>query len=355
MLQDIWESLKVLPIERTILFSDMLKRSDEQAAAAEDDKKKVVPAELGAFIAFPDFAGLETPAEMASAVQSKLRSPESYYGLEAICPKLQNAFFDGHELSFSSSVISHIASNDIARVRIFERSAPSKVVVLVPYWNASPNGLLSLAKLLYHFGYTVALLTLPYHAQRARPGSEFADYFVSANLGRTIASVRQAVADVYGVVSWLERRGHREFSIVGTSLGSCIAGIASAFDHRIRKAALVLTAGSFADVVCSGRSTRHISVALQTAFRMEEIRSIWDLISLHAYCLQFKERNTKLLLLSAKQDTVVMPELTRDFLSKLKKHNLNFTETWLDCGHYTIGRFPFNLAATWSMVKFLGS
>ena len=37
---------------------------------------------------------------------------------------------------------------------------------------------------------------MPYHFERSRPGAAHADYMLSANLGRTLQSVRQAVVDV---------------------------------------------------------------------------------------------------------------------------------------------------------------
>ena len=57
-----------------------------------------------------------------------------------------------------------------------------------------------------------------------------ADYAVSANIGRTIDATRQAVIDVRSCYDWLQQRGYTDLGIVGTSLGSCYAFLATAHD-----------------------------------------------------------------------------------------------------------------------------
>src|SRR6185436_19739326 len=106
----------------------------------------------------------------------------------------------------------------------------------------------------------------------------------------------------------------RRFSVVGASLGSCIAGLTGLFDPRVGASALLLTAGNFADVVWTGRATRHIREALQPAMTLEELRAIWSIISLDSFVDRFRKPDHRLLLLSAARDQVVLPQLTRDFV-----------------------------------------
>jgi dienelactone hydrolase len=71
-------------------------------------------------------------------------------------------------------------------------------------------------------------ISLPYHDHRMPPKLTRADYAVSANIGRTIDATRQAVIDVRSCYDWLEHRGYTDLGIVGTSLGSCYAFLATA-------------------------------------------------------------------------------------------------------------------------------
>ena len=79
-----------------------------------------------------------------------------------------------------------------------------------------------------------------------------------ANIGRTLDSVRQGVVDIRSCLDWLQQQGYQNLGVVGTSLGSCYAFIASAHDSRIRVAAFNHASTYFADVVWTGQSTRHI-------------------------------------------------------------------------------------------------
>ena len=338
-----------------MLFGNIIDRRDERAAAKEDENKQFFPAEIGASLAFPDLPPDADAAVLANAVQAAMLHPEKYYGPPDDHDAIQHAQFDGEWVSFASAHPSGIVPNDTVFARVFESKARRGTVILVPFWNAPADSLVLLAKILHWLGYSTAVLVLPYHHQRKRPGSLNADYFVSANLGRTIQSVRQAVSDVSGLVSWLKSRGHDGFAVIGASLGSCIAGIVGAFDPRVRASLLFLTAGSFGDVVWTGRSTRHIGAELAKIATLEQVRTIWSIISLYPYGRQFREGKKHLLILWANRDRVVLPIHTMPFLEQLREARVDLTVKEYPCGHYTMGFMPFNALATWHTIRFLGS
>jgi hypothetical protein len=84
--------------------------------------------------------------------------------------------------------------------------------------------------------------------------------------------VRQGVIDVRCCLDWLESQGYNRLGIVGTSLGSCYAFIATAHDPRIQVAAFNHASTYFADVVWHGQSTRHIREGLETGIDLENLR-----------------------------------------------------------------------------------
>jgi dienelactone hydrolase len=333
----------------------MIDRWDEAAAANDDGNKLSIPCELGASLAFPDLPPDADVGLLQAAVRAQLHRPTAYYGPLEPQAVLADACFDDGLLAFPSTIQTGDPGNDVAYARIMESSARREAIVLVPHWNAPPDALMTLAKLLHWRGYSVAVLILPHHHQRKRAGSTFADYFVSANLGRTIRAVRQAVFDVYGVISWLQSRGHSRLSVLGASLGSCIAGLAGAFDPRIQATLLLVTAGSFADVVWTGRATRHIGRALQEAVTLPELRAIWSLISLDTFCDQLVENQQQLLIVSAKRDQVVLPVYTKAFLAQLHAAGATVSHMALPCGHYSMGMAPFNALAALRIMAFLHS
>ena len=126
-------------------------------------------------------------------------------------------------------------------------------------------------------------MSLPYHDQRRPESQKLAAFMVSANLGRTIRSCRQAVLEARLAVMWLERQGYKRIGVVGSSLGSSIASIVAAHDSRVRVAALVMTAGHFGEVVWTGLATQHIRLALDGRLTLAQLNQVWSLISPISY------------------------------------------------------------------------
>src|SRR5690606_11353176 len=132
-----------------------------------------------------------------------------------------------------------------------ENRASDKALVMFHHWNASGYNR-QIASFFAKRGITVAGIAMPYHLQRSRPGSHYADYMLSPNLGRTIQAIRQAVWDGQRLITWLKNQGYREISVLGMSLGSWVAGLVAAHDTNVSKVSLFLTAGSLADMVWAG-------------------------------------------------------------------------------------------------------
>ena len=105
--------------------------------------------------------------------------------------------------------------------------------MVLPQWNAGPDGHVGLAKLLNRFGISALRMSMAYHAERMPRELERADYHVSSNIGRTIHAVRQSIIDTRACLDWLGGQGYRRLGVLGTSLGSCVACIAAAHDTRV--------------------------------------------------------------------------------------------------------------------------
>ena len=112
--------------------------------------------------------------------------------------------------------------------------ANGRALVVLPQWNSGADGHIGLAKLLNRFGISALRMTMAYHAERKPAELQRADYHVSSNVGRTIHACRQSVIDARACIDWLLQQGYERVGILGTSLGSCVAFIASAHDPRVR-------------------------------------------------------------------------------------------------------------------------
>jgi hypothetical protein len=261
-----------------------------------------------------------------------------------------DAFFAGSEpptfrrqgsmLAFDSPT-SGDGPNRIARAQIHDCGNRRRAIVLLPYWNARREAAAPFGALLARCGVTCVQLSLPYHDERATIGVGFARELACENLGLTIRSNRQAVRDARACLTWLEAEGYQRIGIVGVSIGASIASIVAAIDERVRAAALLLMADDFADVVWTGSATRHVRLSLERRFGRDAVRSAWSIISPSRYAARLSARLDRLLIVSGELDTVFAPDLTRDYVERLRRLGLRPTWVRYGCGHYTLGLPPY--------------
>jgi dienelactone hydrolase len=233
--------------------------------------------------------------------------------------------------------------NSVARAQVYDCGRRGRAVVLLPYWNAAREAGRPFGTLLARCGVTCVQLSLPYHDERRATGVEFARELACENLGLTIRSNRQAVLDARACLTWLEQEGYQRIGIVGVSIGASIASIVAAIDPRVRAAALLLMADDFAEAVWTGSATRHVRHSLERVFTRDDVRSAWSIISPASYAARLSARRTRLLIVSGELDTVFLPQLTRDYVERLR--GLGLCPTWIryGCGHYTLA-LPFYAA-----------
>jgi dienelactone hydrolase len=257
-------------------------------------------------------------------------------------------------LRFASPVETPYPENNLVTARWFPARG-SRAVVVLPQWNADAESHAGLCRIFNWLGISALRLSLPYHDVRKPAEIERADYAVSSNIARTIDACRQAIADTRSCLDWLEARGYRRLGIVGTSLGSCYAFIASAHDHRLKVNVFNHASTYFADVVWSGQSTRHIRAGIERDIDLDRLRKAWLAISPASYFDKFASYPKKSLLVYATYDLTFPPELSREIVAAFRQRNLDHQVAVLPCGHYTSGETPFKFLDAWHIAKFLES
>ena len=165
--------------------------------------------------------------------------------------------------------------NDLVNARWYPAPAhkdparPKQAIVVMPQWNPMASATTRCARSLIAWAFRRCGSPCPITNSPARR-AERSDYAVSANIGRTISACRQAVVDIRCCLDWLEEQGYEHFGVLGTSLGSCYAYLASAHDARLRVNAFNHASTAFGDVVWAGQSTRHIRQAVEEAGLTQE-------------------------------------------------------------------------------------
>lgn len=272
--------------------------------------------------------------------------------------KLKQAEF----LRFTSPLRTPYPENDLVNARWYpapaekQRGKPRQAIIVMPQWNADAFSHNILCSTFNRFGVSALRLSKPFHDIRRPAEIERSDYAVSSNIGRTIAACRQAVVDIRCCLDWLEAQGYEQFGILGTSLGSCYAFIASAHDPRIAVNAFNHASMAFGDVVWTGQSTRHIRAAFEQAgMEQDQLYRLWAGISPVSYMEKFAAHPKTVLVVHARYDLTFLPEFSEQVLAAFAAHGIDFVSKVLPCGHYTTGETPYKFMDGWWLGSFVYS
>jgi hypothetical protein len=259
---------------------------------------------------------------------------------------------DGSRLQFPSPVKSLYQENNTVYADYFRCArARGRAVLVLPHWNAGPSSYAGFCRLLNLEGFSTLLVSLPYHGNRRPCECIGAEYAVSPNIGRTIASARQGVVDTLCCVDWLEQRGYRQFAIVGTSLGFGHAFLASALDQRLNVNAFNHCCSTVSDAIWIG--IPNLRAALESHISQEELRDCWSVINPISYFDHFARFPKKSLVIRGLYDTTFAAEYVAEAIRPFRSMGLDHQVIELACGHYTIADLPFALLSAYHVSSFL--
>jgi dienelactone hydrolase len=265
-------------------------------------------------------------------------------------------------LRFTSPVRTPYPENDLVNARWYPAPAekmqgkPKQAMIVMPQWNADAFSHNALCSLFNRFGISALRLSKPYHDIRRPAELERSDYAVSSNIGRNVAACRQAVIDIRCCLDWLEDQGYEQFGVLGTSLGSCYAFIASAHDPRLRVNAFNHASTSFGDVVWTGQSTRHIRQAFEDAgLTQERLRRLFGATSPVNYMHRFAADPKKVLVVHARYDLTFLEQYSLEVLRRFSELGIDYVSKVLPCGHYTTGETPYKFIDGWYLGSFVYS
>lgn len=311
----------------------------EERLSKRDVNRVTHPFEWGfEYLDIGEASGQEAKQLMHRLNRDASLSSEAFFGHDP-----QEFHFDGEHLTFRSSVQSPFEANNTVRCRFFPtKKTTRRAVVVLPQWNANEHSHVALCRVLARLGIAALRLTLPYHEERNPHGGPRADYLISANIGRTLQGIRQAVTDTRNAADWLQGEGYESIGILGSSVGSCISFLTFVHDVRFRAGVFNHVSSYFGDVVWKGISTRHVRRGIEGILTREELRDAWSAISPNTYVHRLKSLpHRKYLLISARYDRTFPPDLSRLLMDEHQRHDLPYDAAFIPCGHYTLAMTPF--------------
>jgi len=258
----------------------------------------------------------------------------------------------GTFLRFTSPVKTPYPENDAVNARWFPAEGKRAMIVL-PQWNSDAISHNAFGRLFNMLGIAMLRLSMPYHDVRMPAELSRADYAVSSNMARTITAARQGIIDIRCCVDWLEQQGYTEIGVLGTSLGSCYAFIASAHEPRLKVNVFNHASTYFGDVVWTGHSTRHIRAGVQEVLDQDRLRKALLGISPMVYFDKFERWPKKSLMIYTKYDQTFLPEFSEEIAKEFRSRKLDVKVVALPCGHYTLGETPYKYMDGYLICRFV--
>ncbi len=234
---------------------------------------------------------------------------------------------------FPSPIVTPDKENNTVHAEYFRPVGDGKHTAVVVLHILGADFALSryLAARLADRGVAALFVKLPYYGERRPQGGD--QRFLSANIERSVLSMRQGVCDVRRAAAWLAGRPEVDparLGVTGISLGGIVSSLAVAIDPALSQGAFLLAGGDLAHVLWDmpeGRKYRALWIESGRTF--EDLKTLTDPYDPVTYAHRLVGK--RVLMMAGNVDEVVPPEAARALWSAAGKPPIR----WLDCGHYS--------------------
>ncbi|HYE31146.1 MAG TPA: alpha/beta hydrolase family protein [Methylomirabilota bacterium] len=144
-------------------------------------------------------------------------------------PAAKLLFRNARDFTYESPIQSPWAVNNTVHGKLFKTRGRSESLVILAhglggelsYWSLFPI----LGKYMNAAAVDVAMIELPYHAQRRPKGKGARSNFITSDLNAMLEAVWQGIADFAALIGWARANGYQRISLWGFSLGSMVGGL----------------------------------------------------------------------------------------------------------------------------------
>lgn len=167
---------------------------------------------------------------------------------------------------------------------------------------------------------------LPYHMDRCDKLNYSGEYFYSANINRTLKSIKQSVNDIRALITYLKENNNKVV-IIGLSLGGLVANLIAGCEKNIDLLISIFPANSLAFTSFKSEVGKYVKRDfLEKSFEFNKLSEIWTIInpSLNKPIIDLN----KILLIQGDYDKYVLYEDTRKI-----SENWGIKNELLKCGH----------------------
>jgi dienelactone hydrolase len=276
------------------------------------------------------------PAPFESSVPRQFQLDAAVFAYE-LEPVMSAPKYTVSKLRFPSPIETPDAENNVVHAEYFAPLGfgPKRPAVIVLHILGADFPLSRyMSARLADRGVAALFVKLPYYGER-RPGGEGqrTKRFLSADIERSVKSMRQAVVDVRRAAVWLAARPDvdlERIGVAGISLGGIVSALAAAIDPAIREGAFLLAGGDLATILWQMPEAAPYRKQWIAAGRSkEDLKTLTDPFDPLSYAERLKGK--RLMMIAGRVDEVVPPASTLLLWQAAGRPSIH----WCDCGHYS--------------------
>jgi cephalosporin-C deacetylase-like acetyl esterase len=247
------------------------------------------------------------------------------------------------EVTFPSPVVTPHPSNNTVHCEYLRPAAEGKHPGVIVLHILGGDFELSrlFARTLAHHGVCALFVKMPYYGPRRAPGAPTRMVGIDPHL--TVQGMTQAVLDIRRATAWLGQQPEvdgQQLGVFGISLGGITGALAAAAEPRLQNIYLALAGGDIAQV---GLRSPYAAAALKKWLDAGETRESFEAVLRPVDPLTYAKalHGRRIAMVNARFDEIIPPDCTVSLWRALGEPEI----LWLDCGHYTSGRFLFDTLA----------
>ena len=243
--------------------------------------------------------------------------------------------YDVWSVRFPSPIVTPDPENNTVHANYFRPNVTGKrpAVIVLHILGADFALARYLAARLADQGVAALFVQLPYYGDR-RP-ADGQKRFLSADMERSMRSMRQAIQDVRRAAGWLAHQSEvrpDQIGITGISLGGIISALAASVGPEFVSAAPLLAGGGLADILWNlpepeARKYKQLWIESGRTFAdLEDLTRPFDPLT-----YADRLRGKRVLMIAGSVDEVVPPRATRALWERAGQPPI----VWYECGHYS--------------------
>ncbi len=274
------------------------------------------------------------PGPAEAGVPELFRLPESTFGYE-LEPVRDTPAYSVAKLRFPSPIVTPDPANNTVHAEYFRPKGGGRRPAVVVLHILGADFALSryYAARLADRGVAALFLKLPYYGERRPAGGD--QRFLSADVGRSMLSMRQGVCDIRRASAWLAGRPEvdpAKLGVTGISLGGITSALAEAVDPALGRGVFLLAGGGLDEILWEmdePEAHQYRRQWLASGRTRADLTALTRPLDPLTYADRLAGKN--ILMMAGNVDEVVPPSTTRKLWEAAGRPPIR----WFDCGHYS--------------------